>query len=336
MKNRYRLLSILGIIVLSVMMVSCYSLWDDLSTDSDAVLNMKITLKDSDFTISYNDSDPLKIVFTADVSPLGLNDADVTWLVNSTEKGTGKTFEMKYSDYNNDVYQVYAHITKDSKTYTAQAAVKFDFVWLYEDTSSSGYVLINEDKIIYPFDGSGNFATNVKVETTTNCPDTVDAVTGEHLNLIRYKKQIDFALYNGEKDLYVDGSGCLTIDPTGNTAYGKKGSYYKGFDSGAQENSNFDMILLRDGGNTYLFPLNPLILESDLQSYKLVCLNESPVLYKDSRFVKYTDPEITDGNLNPKSTYQHSEGYLILNTDKKKYHIVEAIKFTASDDPPPP
>lgn len=346
MKNvNHTVLSFLGIVALSMMLISCYSLWDDLNTlPVPGFTSKSVTLQAGDIALTYDDSDPEKFVFTADTSALGLNDDDVVWFVNGVQKGTGETLEMNYSDYSSDVYQVSASVTEGIRTYTAQASVKFDLISLYRfgGLASQTNVYIRGNKLVFPFDlGVGMlFGGVVKKENPVNNPDNVDAVTGEKVYLIRYEKRADYGVYAGEKDLYVDGSGNITIAADGNTPYGKKGSYYKGYDTSAGENSDYDMILLKDGENTYLFPLILEVKEENALDYKLVPLTDSPLLYKDKKQIKYQDDNYAEwsgqSELIRYDLYQESEGYMLIGGEK--YYILETVQYNEElgDEPPPP
>lgn len=318
--NKYTVLSFLGMLALSVMLVSCYSLWDDLGlpqTEPD----IQITTKD--ITITGDDTDSDKYVFTADVSALGLNDADVTWIVNGDKKGTGKTFEMKYADYPSDEYKVSVQITEGNKTYIAEDSFEFELVYFYEVSIFKGEILafMRGNKLLCPYDSDGILVTNSAFTSVNKWKDSyTDAETGADVNVITLRKTANYGVYSGETNLYEDASdGHLTTTESGNNFF-TKGSYYQGYDGTGTKNSAFDMVVFSNANGTYLIPLaDTAIKASDLDfpmapkrigDSKSTGSTDKPILYKDKK-----------GITNTNMTYYSSEGYVLIGGER--YYIID-------------
>lgn len=324
--NKYTVLSFLGMLALSVMLVSCYSLWDDLGlpqTEPD----IQITTKD--ITITGDDTDSDKYVFTADVSALGLNDADVTWIVNGDKKGTGKTFEMKYADYPSDEYKVSVQITEGNKTYIAEDSFEFEVVYYYYNQGGrpAAQTFSRGNKLFSPFDIDGNLITvypfSVESVEKIEFPPYpyVDDVTNESLNVITLRKTANYGIYSGEANLYEDPDGYLTTVASGNTFFAK-GSYYQGYDGSGVKNNAFDMVLFSNANNAYLIPLVNTTIRSDTldglfggfgaenKLGKSTGYADKPILYKERKSITTMTP----------MTYI-SEGYVLIGGEK--FYVIE-------------
>lgn len=299
LKKYTLLLSIAALLMVTAVISSCNPLIADLTINDD--------LGNGKLTVSCDDSDVTKFVFTAAASNLGnVNLNDISWYVDGTKKGTGETLTMNKIDYGEGVHYVRAVLQNNELSYSDVTSVSIQYAILYHGTFTTAYQ--RGDYVVM----------DINMPMIVDDGSATDAVTGDSVNLITwtvqesnfYRKDKEYPIYLNEYDQYTYYSEGTPV-PATSTNTGFIGTIFTCFDGNGGSPTNGDRMLFNDGTNTYFMTVNTNSAPANTSMH---------IVQVDTMLRYPTDKKI----MNPwNSVIDNASEYVLYNGDK--YYVTASL-----------